>query len=136
MFNLLGEKFTILAHICEVYRYDFTYTEDGKIIMKSDEYGNLLKYENIDETLLDWEYTLMCSDSDNDDDYWLYERAFISIYLIRQITEMSFPGIAKVFNRDHTTIISSCEQISKKINTDPMFNVEISELIKEVSTNM
>ena len=60
----------------------------------------------------------------------------ISIYLIRQITEMSFPGIAKVFNRDHTTIISSCEQISKKINTDPMFNVEISELIKEVSNNM
>lgn len=81
MFNLLGEKFTILAHICEVYRYDFTYTEDGKIIMKSDEYGNLLKYENIDETLLDWEYTLMCSDSDNDDDYWLYERAFIKKFI-------------------------------------------------------
>ena len=38
MFNLLGEKFTILAHICEVYHYDFTCTEDGKIIMNSDEY--------------------------------------------------------------------------------------------------
>ena len=49
--------------------------------MKSDEYGNLLKYENIDETLLDWEYTLMCSDSDNEDDYWLYERAFIKKFI-------------------------------------------------------
>ena len=81
MFNLLGEKFNILAHICEAYHYDFTYTEDGKIIMNSDEYGNLLKYENIDEALLDWEYTLMCSDSDNEDDYWLYERAFIKKFI-------------------------------------------------------
>lgn len=81
MFNLLGEKFTILAHICEVYHYDFTCTEDGKIIMNSDEYGNLLKYENIDEALMDWEYTLMCNDSDNDDDYWLYERAFIKKFI-------------------------------------------------------
>ena len=60
----------------------------------------------------------------------------ISIYLIRQITEMSFPGIAKVFNRDHTTIIASCDLISKKINTDPMFNVEINELLKEISVNV
>ncbi len=57
----------------------------------------------------------------------------ISIYLIRQITEMSFPGIAKIFNRDHTTIIASCDLISKRINTDPMFNIEISELIRESS---
>ena len=60
----------------------------------------------------------------------------ISIYLIRQITEMSFPGIAKIFNRDHTTIIASCELISKRINSDPMFNVEISELLKEISSNV
>ena len=60
----------------------------------------------------------------------------ISIYLIRQITEMSFPGIAKIFNRDHTTIIASCELIAKKINTDPMFNIEISELQKEISLNV
>jgi len=60
----------------------------------------------------------------------------ISIYLIRQITEMSFPGIAKIFNRDHTTIIASCEIIAKKINTDPMFNIEISELLKEISMNV
>ena len=63
------------------YIYDFTYEEDRKITMNSDEYGNLLKYENIDEALMDWEYTLMCSDSDNDDDYWLYERAFIKKFI-------------------------------------------------------
>ncbi len=60
----------------------------------------------------------------------------ISIYLIRQITEMSFPGIAKIFNRDHTTIIASCEQISKKCLNDPLFNAEISQLMKEASSNI
>ena len=60
----------------------------------------------------------------------------VSVYLIRQITEMSFPGIAKIFNRDHSTMLSSFELISKRINSDPMFNVEISELMKEVSSNM
>jgi hypothetical protein len=40
-----------------------------------------LKYENIDEALMDWEYTLTCDDSDNDDDYWLYERAFIKKFI-------------------------------------------------------
>ncbi len=60
----------------------------------------------------------------------------ISIYLIRQITEMSYPGIAKIFNRDHATIIASYNQISKKILNDSMFNAEITQLIKEASSNI
>lgn len=60
----------------------------------------------------------------------------VSVYLIKNVTEMSYPGIAKVFNRDHTTMISSCELIAKKRNGDPMFNIEISELLKEVSNNV
>ena len=60
----------------------------------------------------------------------------VSIYLIRTVTEMSFPGIAKIFRRDHTTMMSSFELISKRRNTDAMFNVEISELMKEISNNM
>ncbi len=60
----------------------------------------------------------------------------VSIYLIRQISEMSFPGIAKIFNRDHTTIISSCDQITKKINNDAAFSIEIAELRKEVDSNL
>ncbi len=60
----------------------------------------------------------------------------ISIYLIRQISEMSFPGIAKIFNRDHATIMASFSQITKKINTDAAFSVEISELKKEISNSL
>ena len=60
----------------------------------------------------------------------------VSIYLIRAVTEMSFPGIGKIFNRDHSSIIASHEVIVKKKNTDPLFNVEIAELVKEVSAGV
>ena len=58
----------------------------------------------------------------------------ITIYLIRNITEMSYPNIGKIFGgRDHATIIASCDQISKKIANDPMFNLEIEGLVKDVT---
>lgn len=57
----------------------------------------------------------------------------ISIYLIRTITEMSFPNIGKMFNRDHTTAMASSDRISEKIAKDPLFNLEIEGLIKDVT---
>ena len=56
----------------------------------------------------------------------------IAIYLIRQITDMSFPGIGKILNRNHTTIISSIETVEKKIISSQAFSLEIDELIKSV----
>ena len=56
----------------------------------------------------------------------------IAIYLIRSITEMSLPHIGKMFNRDHSTVISSIEAIDKKIASSPSFDSEISELKKEI----
>ena len=57
----------------------------------------------------------------------------ITIYLIRKITDMSFPNIGKIFGRDHSTIMSSIETVEKKLQHDTVFNVEINELIKEVN---
>lgn len=59
----------------------------------------------------------------------------ITIYIIREVTEMSLPNIAKIFNRDHTTIINSIETIERKLITDSMLDFEIKEIIKEVSPN-
>ncbi len=56
----------------------------------------------------------------------------IAIYLIRQITDMSFPGIGKILNRNHATIISSIETVEKKIISSGSFSLEIDELIKSV----
>ena len=57
----------------------------------------------------------------------------VCIYLIREVTEMSYPGIGRMFDRDHTTILSSCDIVSKKIAADAMVAVDISEMLKEVN---
>ena len=59
----------------------------------------------------------------------------ITVYIIREVTEMSLPNIAKIFNRDHSTIISSIETIERKLITDAALDFEIKEIIKEVSPN-
>ena len=56
----------------------------------------------------------------------------IAIYLIREITEMSYPNIGKIFDRDHTTVLSSLEVVSKNITTDPLYAVDIDYLKKEI----
>ena len=57
----------------------------------------------------------------------------ITIYLIRKITDMSFPNIGKIFGRDHSTVMSSIETVEKRLRSDTVFNVEINELIKEIT---
>lgn len=57
----------------------------------------------------------------------------VTIYIIREVTEMSLPNIGKIFNRDHSTIMSSIETVEKKLITDAILNVEIDDMIKEVT---
>ena len=57
----------------------------------------------------------------------------IAIYMVRTITEMSLPNIGKVFNRDHSTVMSSIEAAEKKLRLDPMLEIEVKEMIKEVT---
>ena len=57
----------------------------------------------------------------------------IAIYLIREITEMPLKSLGRLFNRDHTTVMNSCELIASKVERDPLFNMEITELSKEIS---
>ena len=53
--------------------------------------------------------------------------------LIRAITDMSFPNIGKIMGRDHSTIMSSIDAIERKMQSDSMFSLEISELKKEIT---
>ena len=56
----------------------------------------------------------------------------VAVYLIRSITEMSYPNIGKIFNRDHASIMSSYKVIEKKLETDSMFGLELSEMRKDI----
>ncbi len=57
----------------------------------------------------------------------------ITVYLIKKITEMSFKSMGKSLGRDHTTIMSSCEVVEKRLRTDAALAVELNEIIKEVA---
>ncbi len=57
----------------------------------------------------------------------------ISIYLVRQITEISLPNIGKIFNRDHATILASIRAVEKRLNTETGFHLELSDLKKEIT---
>ena len=56
----------------------------------------------------------------------------ISIYLIKKLTDIPNTNIAKVFERDHSTIISSITKIEDEIAENPGLELEINELIKEI----
>lgn len=55
-----------------------------------------------------------------------------AIYLVRTITEMSLPNIGKLFNRDHSTVMSSIDSVEKKITSSQAFENEINDLEKEI----
>jgi chromosomal replication initiator protein len=57
----------------------------------------------------------------------------ICIFLIRELTEMSFPNIGKLLERDHTTVMSSYNNSFTRYQLEPMFTLEINELKKELS---
>ncbi len=59
----------------------------------------------------------------------------ICIYLIRNLTELSYPSICKLLNRDHSTVMSSIEQVEKKMKESISFDSEIKDLMKEIKNN-
>lgn len=57
----------------------------------------------------------------------------ISMFLCRNLTNMSYPDIGKAFNgRDHTTVMYACEQISKQVETNPELKHIMDELKKNI----
>ena len=59
----------------------------------------------------------------------------ISVYLIRNITEMSLPNIGKLFGRDHATIMYSIDTVEKKAGQNSVFRAELDEMTKEIKGN-
>ncbi len=57
----------------------------------------------------------------------------IAVFLTREITDISFPSIATIFDRDYATVHSSYEKISKKYQMDSIFHIEMDELMKSIT---
>ena len=58
----------------------------------------------------------------------------IAVYLIRKLVDMPLASIGKLLNRDHTTIMSSVENIEKQIKASPAFENSINEIIREIKS--
>ncbi len=56
----------------------------------------------------------------------------VCMYIIKNQLDLSYPAIGKMFNRDHTTILSSCEAIKANLDKNLLGN-EINEIIKELN---
>ena len=56
----------------------------------------------------------------------------IAIFIIRKLTDMSLPAIGRLFNRDHTTIMSSLENIETELKSNSLLEIEINDIIKEI----
>ena len=57
----------------------------------------------------------------------------MAVYLTREMTGLSLPRIGDAFGRDHSTIINSCDKISKQVEASAETRNAISDLKKMIS---
>ncbi len=57
----------------------------------------------------------------------------LSMYMIRQITDLSYPNIGKIFGgRDHSTIRSNIASFERTLKKSPFLESEIAEIRREI----
>ncbi len=56
----------------------------------------------------------------------------VAIYLLRELTDMSFANIGKVFNRDHSTVVASVNKVKDRMKEDSSFEAQIDDMMKDV----
>ena len=60
----------------------------------------------------------------------------VSIYMIREITELSLPRIGNIFGgRDHATVMASCKSVKTRMAREPLFAADMEALRKEITEN-
>ena len=57
----------------------------------------------------------------------------MAVYLTREMTGLSLPRIGDAFGRDHSTIINSCDKISKQVEASAETRNAVSDLKKMIS---
>ena len=54
-----------------------------------------------------------------------------SMYIIKQMTDLSFPAIGEYFGKKHSTVISNCNTVREMMNADPVYSAEVEEMMRE-----
>ena len=57
----------------------------------------------------------------------------IAMYLCRKLLDSTYDDIGREFGgRDHSTVMSSCENVERKIKTDPLYLKAINEIESKI----
>lgn len=56
----------------------------------------------------------------------------IAVFLLRELTDLSHANVGKVFNRDHSTVVSSVNKIKERMKQDPGFESQIEDMMKDL----
>ncbi|MBE6541693.1 MAG: chromosomal replication initiator protein DnaA [Ruminococcaceae bacterium] len=56
----------------------------------------------------------------------------VAMYVTREVTQISFPQIGAVFNRDHSTVHSNIGMIESEMQSDPVLEATVGEILKEI----
>ena len=57
----------------------------------------------------------------------------VAVYLTREMTGLSLPRIGDAFGRDHSTIINSCDKVSKMLDEGGEMKAAIADLKKIIT---
>jgi chromosomal replication initiator protein len=56
----------------------------------------------------------------------------ISMYLCRELTDLSLPKIGEAFNRDHTTVLHSVEKVKRILRSDRAVFDRVTQLTQDL----
>ena len=57
------------------------------------------------------------------------------MYVVREVTNLSYEEIGKEFGRDHSTAIYAVQQVEKNMKTKPDVRNMINDLIKNIKVS-
>lgn len=55
-----------------------------------------------------------------------------SMFLMKEMTDLSYPAIGEYFGKGHSTVISNCKTVKKTADTDPTYAAELEEMKREL----
>lgn len=59
----------------------------------------------------------------------------ICVYIAREITSLSQAQIAKILNRERSTLVSSEKVVKERMNKDPDFAIDLRDLVRDLKGN-
>ena len=59
----------------------------------------------------------------------------MAMYIARKLTGTSYPELGKLFHRDHTTALTSCEKIEEALENDESIRNELEEIMSRLGAN-